>query len=146
MWSIKSFNELSREELFFILKARVDVFVVEQECAYPEIDDLDLEATHIFQMDEMGIHAYCRVIPTEIMTKIGRVLVTEEFRSSGLGRDLVTVALDYCQKEFPDRPVYAQAQAYLEDFYRSFGFKPTSDVYLEDDIPHIDMMKETVDN
>ncbi|EFR44226.1 GNAT family N-acetyltransferase [Streptococcus pseudoporcinus] len=142
MWMIKSFKELSREQLFAILKARVDVFVVEQDCAYPEIDDLDKTAIHLFKIDGFEqVIAYCRLIPTKSEIKLGRVLVGKSYRKSGLGRDLVSYALSYCAKEYTMKPVYAQAQAYLEKFYNSFGFYSTSEVYLEDKIPHIDMIK-----
>lgn len=142
MWMVKSFKELSREQLFAILKARVEVFVVEQNCAYPEIDELDKTAIHLFKIDEFGqVMAYCRLIPTASEIKLGRVLVGKNYRQLGLGRDLVHHALGYCAKKYPGKPVYAQAQAYLENFYNSFGFFSTSEVYLEDNIPHIDMIK-----
>lgn len=142
-WAIKTFEELSRDELFVILKERVAVFVVEQACAYPEIDDVDQESIHIFKQNSSGqLLAYCRIIPTETMMKLGRVLTTEAARGKGLGQELVATAISYCKENYPDLPVYAQAQAYLQDFYGQFGFNATSEVYLEDDIPHIDMMKE----
>ncbi|WP_205015650.1 GNAT family N-acetyltransferase [Streptococcus porcinus] len=142
MWMVKSFKELSREQLFAILKVRVEVFVVEQNCAYPEIDELDKTAIHLFKIDEFGqVMAYCRLIPTASEIKLGRVLVGKNYRQLGLGRDLVHHALGYCVKKYPGKPVYAQAQAYLENFYNSFGFFSTSEVYLEDNIPHIDMIK-----
>lgn len=143
MWLVKSFAELDTNELFTILKERVDVFVVEQECAYPEIDDLDKIAFHLFQKNQNDqIMAYCRIIPTDEIIKIGRVLTAKNYRNSGLGRELVDQAMTFCHKNYPQLPVYAQAQAHLQNFYGSFGFKPTSEVYLEDDIPHIDMIKE----
>lgn len=143
MWTIKPFEQVTTDELFKFLKTRVDVFVVEQECPYPEIDDLDLIAIHFFKTDSDGqIMAYCRLIETDKEMKLGRVLVSQEHRKDGLGRELVAKALDYCAKTYPSKPVYAQAQAYLEKFYGSFGFVATSDVYLEDDIPHIDMIKK----
>ncbi|KHD43899.1 GNAT family N-acetyltransferase [Streptococcus hongkongensis] len=142
-WCIKAFDQLTRDELFVILKERVAVFVVEQACAYPEIDDLDQHSVHVFKQDSSGqLLAYCRIIPTEEMMKLGRVLTTESARGKGLGHELVATALSYCQENSPHLPVYAQAQAHLQDFYDQFGFKATSEVYLEDNIPHIDMMKE----
>lgn len=142
-WSIKAFDQLTRDELFIILKERVAVFVVEQACAYPEIDELDQKSIHIFKQNSSGqLLAYCRIIPTEKMMKLGRVLTTQTVRGKGLGQELVATALSYCQENYPQLPVYAQAQAHLQDFYGQFGFNATSEVYLEDDIPHIDMMKE----
>lgn len=143
MWTIKDFQELSTEELFDIFKLRVDVFVVEQSCAYPEIDNLDKEAYHLFHKNhKQELDAYCRLIPTDSLIKLGRVLTSKDQRKKGLGRKLVEEALNFCQQRYPDLPVYAQAQAHLQDFYASFGFKTTSEVYLEDDIPHIDMIKK----
>ncbi|MGT2932424.1 GNAT family N-acetyltransferase [Streptococcus catagoni] len=140
MWHYKSFEQLTTEELFQIFKARLDVFVVEQECPYPEIDQIDKEAIHIFKSDQGRLVAYCRLIPTDQMTKLGRVLVLKDLRKEGLGRDLVKNAINYSQKQFPDKTIYAQA--YLQDFYHTFGFKASSQVYLEDNIPHIDMIKD----
>ncbi|EHI70673.1 GNAT family N-acetyltransferase [Streptococcus ictaluri] len=143
MWTIKSFDTLTTEELFSIYKERIAVFVVEQNCPYPDIDDLDLKALHLFQKDDKGnVMAYCRLIVEEDQVKLGRVLVRQDARQAGLGRHLVSTALKICHEKFPNLPVYAQAQAYLQDFYTFFGFQATSEVYLEDDIPHIDMFKE----
>lgn len=141
MWQVKTFDQLTTLELFTILKERVTVFVVEQNCPYQEIDDLDKEALHLFKLDSQDqVLAYCRLIPTASQVKLGRVLVSQEARKSGLGRELVAQALTVCQDKFPDMPVFAQAQTYLQDFYASFGFKAISQSYLEDNIPHIDML------
>ncbi|RLV43968.1 GNAT family N-acetyltransferase [Streptococcus iniae] len=143
MWTIKTFQELTTEELFHILKARVDVFVVEQACAYPEIDNLDKDSYHLFHTNnKQQLDAYCRLIPSDKLIKLGRVLTSKTSRKTGLGRQLVEQALGFCLQHYPDLPVYAQAQAHLQNFYASFGFKATSNVYLEDDIPHIDMIKK----
>lgn len=143
MWKIKAFQHLTTEELFDILKERVTVFVVEQECPYPEIDDFDKESIHLFKQNQEGaLLCYCRLIPDHDCIKLGRVLVVEEYRKKAYGKSLVEKALDYCQEHYPNRPVFAQAQAYLQNFYGSFGFEAISDVYLEDNIPHIDMIKK----
>ncbi|MGT2934808.1 GNAT family N-acetyltransferase [Streptococcus castoreus] len=142
MWVLKTFDQLTTDELFQIYKARVAVFVVEQACAYHEVDNFDKEALHLFSMGKNDIKAYCRLIPTKDQIKLGRVLVAQDARRNGLAHDLVAKALEHAKDQFPNLPIYAQAQAYLERFYASFGFKPISDVYLEDDIPHLDMMKD----
>lgn len=86
MWQIKTFDQLNTLELFYIYRARVDVFVVEQTCAYPEIDETDREALHLFQVNENDqIKAYCRLIPDEDIIKLGRVLVAKSYRGQGLG-------------------------------------------------------------
>ncbi|MBF7094789.1 GNAT family N-acetyltransferase [Streptococcus sp. HF-1907] len=140
MWIVKPFNQLNTQELFLIYQARTTVFVVEQNCPYQEVDDDDLSAIHVFDLRDGQIAAYCRLIPTDSQVKLGRVLVSKDFRKDGLGRDLVQKALQVAKQTGFQLPVYAQAQAYLEKFYASFGFKATSEVYLEDDIPHLDMI------
>ena len=140
MWSYMAFEELSVLELQRIYKERVAVFVVEQNCPYPEVDDADLVSTHIFKEDNKELCAYMRVIPTEDNIHIGRVLVAQNYRKSGLGRELVDRGLEYIETIYPGMPIYAQAQAHLENFYRSFGFETVSEIYLEDNIPHIDMV------
>lgn len=140
MWNYIAFEELSALELQRIYKARVSVFVVEQNCPYPEVDDLDLISTHIFKEENNELSAYMRVFPKDETIHIGRVLVAQNHRNSGLGREVVARGLEYIETIYPEMPIYAQAQAHLEDFYGSFGFKTVSEVYLEDDIPHIDMI------
>ena len=141
MWQIKTFNQLNTLELFYIYRARVDVFVVEQTCAYPEIDETDKEALHLFQVNENDqIKAYCRLIPYEDIVKLGRVLVAKFYRGQDLGSQLVAKAIEVCHSEFPDRDIFTQAQTHLCAFYERFGFVKMSDSYLEDDIPHTDML------
>ncbi len=141
MFVVKSFQDLSTSEFFEIAKERVAVFVVEQDCPYQEIDDLDPIALHIYKTDQAGkVLAYCRLIPTKETIKLGRVLVNKDQRQTGLGRALVSQALEVCQNQFPEKTIFAQAQTYLQDFYSSFGFKSISEPYLEDNIPHIDML------
>lgn len=142
MWTLKTLEELSMRQLHQIYKARTEVFVVEQNCAYPEVDDLDLKALHLFLENSGAVLAYCRLIDCPNQVKLGRVLVVQAARKDGLGRSLVTKVLEICQENFPEKPIYAQAQTYLQDFYDFFGFKPISESYLEDGIPHIDMLLE----
>lgn len=140
-YSVKTFAQLSTSELFRIYHARVAVFVVEQNCPYQEVDETDQEALHIFKEEDGRVVAYCRLYPKGAQVGLGRVLVAEDYRAKKLGRELVQEALDAAAEHFPNQPIYAQAQAYLQNFYQSFGFEPVSDVYLEDDIPHLDMVK-----
>ena len=142
-YAVKSFAELTTEELFEIYRARVAVFVVEQDCPYLEVDELDKESLHIFKQADGKVVAYCRLYPKGEMMALGRVLVSQDYRKHKLGRELVQTALEVTAERYPDKAIYAQAQAYLENFYQSFGFEPTSEVYLEDDIPHVDMMKRS---
>ncbi|OOH88595.1 GNAT family N-acetyltransferase [Pasteurellaceae bacterium 15-036681] len=139
MWQLKTFDQLTTYELFEIYKARVAIFVVEQNCAYPEVDDKDLIATHLFAKQGEKLTAYCRIIPEQDGIHIGRVLIDEQARGQGLARKLMKTALSHCDKT---QDIYVQAQAHLQDFYSSLGFKPISAVYLEDGIPHLDMRLE----
>ena len=141
-WHAKRFNELSTQELFEIYHARTAVFVVEQNCAYQEVDHKDLQAVHLFAKNATNLTAYCRLIPADDGVHIGRVLVAKGNRGSGLARELVQKAMDYCGEHFPTQPIHAQAQSYLQAFCESFGFKAVSAVYLEDGIPHLDMVLE----
>lgn len=143
MWKIKAFDQLTVRELHAIYFLRTKIFVVEQACAYQEVDELDLDAMHLFDTD---FHAYARIIPDEAVTHIGRVLVHPDFRKQGLSRQLMNEAIAYCQTAYPGKAIHLQAQAHLQPFYGSLGFEPISDVYLEDDIPHLDMVKEEVNN
>ena len=136
----KNLMNFNVNELFLIYKERVAVFVVEQECPYQEVDDSDLIATHLFKTENNKLTSYCRIIPEKDGVHLGRVLVVKDERKSGAGRELVSEALKVIKEKWKDIPVHAQAQAYLEKFYRSFGFKAVSDVYLEDNIPHLDMI------
>ncbi|MCJ0732411.1 GNAT family N-acetyltransferase, partial [Enterococcus faecium] len=121
------------------------VFVVEQQCPYQEVDDIDGEAWHTFFQDTDGkILAYTRVYEEAESIHFGRVLVHQDNRKDGLGRKIVQETINMIQKNFPEKPIVIGAQEYLQAFYESFGFKAISDVYLEDDIPHIDMKKEQV--
>ncbi|MGX6961863.1 GNAT family N-acetyltransferase [Vagococcus xieshaowenii] len=136
---IKKLDELSTTELLHIMQQRVAVFVVEQNCPYQEIDELDERAIHMWLAEGEEIVAYTRVIPYEQHTAFGRVLVNEDYRGNGYGQKIVAATIAYIQEhEFAQR-IEISAQAYLESFYQHFGFESISDIYLEDDIPHIVM-------
>ncbi|MFS2259867.1 GNAT family N-acetyltransferase [Bacillus safensis] len=142
-WTCHTFEQLSKENLYLILMERVNVFVVEQTCPYPEIDHRDQEALHLIAKENGVIVAYCRIFQNRIMYKeasIGRVLVTQAGRKKGYGKLLLIKALEKLS-ELGETSVKIQAQAYLKSFYESFGFKAVSDVYDEDGIPHLDMVK-----
>lgn len=139
---LKPFEELTTRELHQIYQLRSAVFVVEQACAYQDIDDHDLTALHLMFTKDQQLLAYCRLIPTTDLVKLGRVVVSQTARGLGLGRQLVEEALTACASHYPKTPIYAQAQAHLEAFYQSLGFEATSDAYLEDGIPHLDMIRK----
>ncbi|PZD94002.1 GNAT family N-acetyltransferase [Paenibacillus sambharensis] len=143
-WSIKHYDELTKSELYRILQERTQVFVVEQNCPYQEVDGKDLASYHLYQSDEAGrIIAYLRILPAGVSyaeASLGRVLVAEDYRRKGIASELVGKALHYVRHELNEPAVRISAQAHLEGFYQSFGFKTTSQPYLEDGIPHINML------
>lgn len=142
-WTCQTFDQLSKEDLYLILMERVNVFVVEQTCPYPEIDHRDQEALHLMAKEDGTIVAYCRIFQSGMMyeeASIGRVLVTQAGRKKGYGKMLLSKALEKLS-ELGETRVKIQAQAYLKSFYESFGFKAVSDCYDEDGILHLDMVK-----
>jgi len=143
MWYLKAFDELSTKELYAILKERTNVFVVEQNCPYLEVDGKDEASYHLFKEVNGDIAAYLRILPPGVSyteSSIGRVLVKKEYRGQGLAYEMMQKGIDFIHNELQHRDIKIQAQDYLRAFYGSFGFKAVSDVYLEDNIPHIDMV------
>lgn len=142
---VKSFAELTTKEFYQLAKERVAVFVVEQNCPYQEIDETDEVALHTYFVTEDGqIAAYTRIYEEAKAVHFGRVLVNKNFRGTGLGKKVVAKTLAVIKERFPGKKIVIGAQAYLQDFYASFGFKAISEIYLEDDIPHIDMQQEAL--
>ncbi|WP_202077638.1 GNAT family N-acetyltransferase [Caldalkalibacillus salinus] len=143
-WKLKTFSELSKQELYDIITARINVFVVEQDCPYPELDGKDQDSYHLFYIEEKGaIAAYSRILPPGVAydeASIGRVIVNKKYRGKGLAKDMLRQALDMIHYKLDAKRVKIQAQQYLQHFYASFGFKSVSDMYLEDGIPHVDML------
>ncbi len=142
---IKKFDELTGREVYEILKVRSEVFVVEQDCPYNDPDGKDLESIHIMIKEDEKIMAYLRVIKAGISYEdpsLGRVLVTKEARGKGLAREIVFHGINYIINNLKGKKITIGAQEYLKDFYKSLGFEGVSDVYLEDDIPHLDMTYE----
>ncbi|WP_374458408.1 GNAT family N-acetyltransferase [Chryseobacterium taeanense] len=142
IWKIKTFDEFSVSELYNVLKARIDVFVVEQNCPYPDLDDYDQKAVHIWAEENGEVLANCRIFDRGIKypeASIGRVLTTEKARGKRLGKQLIQYALDTIEARFHTSEVRISAQDYLLKFYGEFGFEDTGKKYLEDDIPHTEM-------
>lgn len=141
-WRAYRFNELTTSELHNIFRLRVNVFVVEQNCAYPEIDGLDPYCIHMVAQKDGRIQAYARLVPEGLKGKlpaISRVIVAPEARGTGLGRELVQRSRDCIANDWNEDEIFLQAQSHLEAFYASLGFRSVSSEYLEDGIPHIDM-------
>jgi ElaA protein len=144
-WRWCSLEDLNTRQLYALLAARSAVFVVEQNCAYEDLDGADLEAQHLIAWCGTEVAACVRVLAPGVKypePSIGRVLTTKPFRASGLGRELMARAVARCEELFPGRPIRIGAQAYLERFYGSFGFVRASDAYMEDGIAHIEMRRE----
>lgn len=142
-WTCCALDALSARELYALLKLRSEVFVVEQRCLYLDPDGQDLTALHLLGRDESGALLACaRLIPTSAGPKIGRVLTAPAARGAGQGRALMRRAIAECAQRWPGQPIALSAQAHLQGFYASLGFAPTSAVYDEDGIPHIDMRRE----
>jgi ElaA protein len=143
-WQRLTFNELNTHQLYELLRLRVDVFVVEQDCPYPELDNKDTMAGVYQLIGYQGreIVACARLLPPGVSfdnVSIGRIATRSSERGSGLGKELMKQALNECQSLWPDFSIDIQAQEYLTDFYKSFGFISYTNTYLEDNIPHIDM-------
>ncbi|WP_207760015.1 GNAT family N-acetyltransferase [Bifidobacterium primatium] len=139
--TIKRFEELTAAELYEIYRVRVAVFVVEQECAYQEVDDADRRCWHVFLHDDDGIAAYCRVIDAGVTfdeTSIGRVLSLR--RGRGLGTRIVEAGLDVARTRADATVVHIEAQTHARGMYERLGFVQVSDEFLEDGIPHIGMI------
>ncbi|HKE96262.1 MAG TPA: GNAT family N-acetyltransferase [Povalibacter sp.] len=143
-WQWCTLDELPARRMYAVFAAREAVFVVEQACAYQELDGLDLEAQHLVGWDGSEVAAYLRVLDPGTRfaePSIGRILTTSRFRGSGLGRELVSLSLARLDERFPARNVRISAQAHLERFYASYGFAVVSEPYLEDGIPHVEMLR-----
>lgn len=143
-WRVQRFEALDAATLYALLAARVDVFVVEQDCPYPELDGRDAEALHLSAWHDAALAAYARLLPPGgrfAEPSIGRVLTTAAFRGRGLGRVLMLRAIEIVERHWPGCPIRVSAQHHLEAFYASLGFVSDSAVYDEDGIPHVDMLR-----
>ncbi|MBU3159598.1 GNAT family N-acetyltransferase [Clostridium frigoris] len=142
-WQLKKFEEVKSEEIYNILKIRNEVFIVEQQCAYQDCDDKDKKSYHLYLQEEGEIISYLRILEKGISfdeVSIGRVLVNKNYRFKGIARAMMLKAIEFIEQSLSEAVIKIQAQAYLVDFYVSLGFKETSNEYLEDNIPHIDML------
>lgn len=145
VWKIKSFDEFTVPELYAVLKARIDVFVVEQNCPYPDLDGYDQKALHLWAEENGEVLAGCRIFNKGIKyneASIGRVLTTEKARGKNLGKQLIQYAVETVENRFHMSEIRISAQDYLLKFYGDFGFEDTGEKYLEDDIPHTEMLRK----
>lgn len=143
-WKIKPFEALTVHELYDVLKLRSEIFVVEQNCVYLDVDGKDKKALHLLGVYDGKIVAYARLFDAGISfdnTSIGRVVVDANYRDKKWGHDLMRESIKGIKENFGKDQITIGAQLYLKKFYESHGFVPISEMYLEDDIPHIDMTR-----
>jgi ElaA protein len=141
----KNFKDLSLEELYEIGRLRQEVFVLEQNCPYVDFDGKDQYCFHLMVLDQNGqLQAYSRLVPQGISysedISIGRVVNSKAVRGTGIGRLLMEKSIESCFEIWGKRKIRISAQTYLLDFYQSLGFESTGKEYLEDDIPHTEML------
>ncbi len=142
-FEIKTFEELSGTEVYKILRLRAEVFVVEQDCVYQDIDDKDQKALHIIGYKNSEIVAYTRIFDAGDYfddASIGRVVVSEKERKYGHGHKLMSYSIKAVEEKFTTDKIKVSAQCYLKSFYETHGFKQIGEEYLEDGIPHIAMI------
>jgi ElaA protein len=145
IWTLKPFNELTAKELYNILQLRNEVFIVEQNCPYQDLDNKDLRAWHLMGMQDGNLLAYSRLLAPGISyseSSIGRIVSSPSARKKGIGKKLMLESIDQIRNLFQTDTIRIGAQLYLQKFYESFGFNTDSDIYLEDDIPHIQMLRK----
>lgn len=138
---VKRFEKLSMEEMYEILKVRAQVFVVEQNCVYQDIDDKDKYAYHVYLKDDTGIQAYLRVIDKGVSfeeVSIGRVLTIK--RGCGLGKRIMLEGIKVAREKMNTDRIRIEAQSYVKALYEKLGFKQVSEEFLEDGIPHVEMV------
>ena len=145
-WQCKPFSELTTEELYKIIQLRIEVFVIEQNCPYQDCDGKDLQAYHCMAWDDDQLVAYTRLLPPGVSypneASIGRVLTSAAARGHNLGKELMTRSINEIQTLFGKIPIKISAQLYLKLFYESFSFVQKGEVYQEDGIDHVAMIRK----
>lgn len=144
-WKIKDFKYLSSEELYGILKLRNEVFIVEKECLYNDLDEKDINAFHLYCIENNNIIVALRILKKENEESgiyIGRVVVDKLYRGLGLGKNSMEKAMKFIEYTYGREVIKVSTQIRSRDFYKSLGFKEISNSYLEEDIPHIKMIKK----
>lgn len=145
-WICKPYDELTLNEFHDIIALRIDVFVIEQNCPYQDVDGKDKKSYHLFGVDDDGeVVAYSRILPAGVSYKevaIGRVVTSQKIRGTGIGYELMNKSMEQVSMLFGEVPVRLSAQQHLKKYYESFGFEQVSEMYLEDGIPHVEMLFE----
>lgn len=147
-WVIKKYNELTVDELYAILRLRTEVFVVEQNCVFQDMDNKDQYCYHLLGWKDDLLAAYTRIVPSGVSytdaPSIGRVVTSPQARGGGLGRLLMEKSINELFRVYGISPIKIGAQLYLKKFYESLGFEKSSDIYDEDGIDHIEMTRSPV--
>jgi ElaA protein len=144
-WQWAHLTELSAKQCFSIFEARQAVFIVEQRCAYPDLDEFDAHAAHLIGWSGQHVAAYLRVLAPGTRfdeASLGRILTASSHRGLGLGRELVMHGVKYVRARYPQHSIRISAQQHLSAFYESCGFSVASSPYDEDGIPHVEMVAE----
>ena len=140
MWYLKNYDELTKEEIVAIYKARIEIFIVGQDLNYQEIDDTDKKSWHLFEMnDDREVISYLRIIPEKDKVRLGRVLIDNRYQGKGKGRALLERAKEVCKEWFVDSVIEVHAQAHLVKLYESLGFEVVSEPYDIVGISHVTM-------
>lgn len=143
-WTLKKFEDLTVDELYALLRLRTEVFVVEQNCVFQDMDNKDQACYHLMGWKENELVAYTRLVPEGVSyagyPSIGRVVTAPAARGGGIGRILMEKSIEETRRLFGNGPIKIGAQLYLLKFYSSLGFEKTSDIYMEDGIEHIEMI------
>lgn len=140
----KEFEELSLQELYAIMQLRQEVFIVEQNCPYLDADGKDLKSLHVMLYADKDLAAYCRIVQPGVSyeeVSIGRVISAPAHRKTMMGRRIMEAAISKIENVYGQVPIKIGAQAYLKNFYESFGFVDLNQPYLEDGIPHLKMLR-----
>jgi len=146
-WEWKRFDDLTADEVYTILCVRQQVFVLEQECLYLDADGKDRQSFHLMGFDGDELVAYARILDAGVSypeVSMGRILTTEKARGTGAGIELMEVGLQRIQDHYGNVPIRISAQTYLLQFYQKFGFESTGKEYLEDEIPHTEMLRKSL--
>lgn len=142
---LKAFQELTVEELYALLRLRSEVFVVEQNCVFLDMDDKDQKCVHLLLYADAELVGYCRLVPAGLSYQevaIGRVVSSPSCRGKGIGRQVMDLAIESCEKLFGPVDIRLGAQTYALGFYESLGFQTDGEVYDEDGIEHIEMVRK----
>lgn len=143
LWNIRHYKDWDKEDLYDCLALRTEVFVIEQDCPYQEVDGRDRKSWHVWARSAKGeVMAYARIVEPGVSYRqlsIGRVVVSDKHRGKQLGRELMVECLRFVKEELDNQPIHISAQEYLTDFYESLGFQKVGEGYLEDGIPHVGM-------